>query len=77
MSNMVTLTVTSAATAPTITTQPTNETVTVGQTATFTVVAAGTAPLSYQWYQNGATVGSNSSTYTTGPTVAANNHPQV
>ena len=35
-----------AAVAPTITTQPANQTVTAGQTATFTVVAAGTAPLS-------------------------------
>src|SRR5271170_6062664 len=35
--------------APMITAQPTNQTVTAGGTATFTVVAAGTAPLSYQW----------------------------
>src|SRR6266849_6239223 len=31
--------------APTITTQPVNQTVTTGQTATFTVVAGGTAPV--------------------------------
>ena len=31
--------------APSITTQPANQTVTAGQTATFSVVAAGTAPL--------------------------------
>ncbi len=35
--------------APMITAQPTNQTVTAGQTATFTVTATGTAPLSYQW----------------------------
>jgi hypothetical protein len=35
--------------APTITTQPTNQTVPLGSNATFTVTAAGTAPLSYQW----------------------------
>jgi len=35
--------------APSITTQPGSQTVTVGQTATFTVVATGTPPLSYQW----------------------------
>jgi len=34
-----------AATAPTITTQPANKAVTLGATATFTVVASGTAPL--------------------------------
>src|SRR5205823_7955964 len=49
-----TLTVSAAAVAPTITTQPANQTVTTGQTATFTVVAAGTAPLTYQWQKNGA-----------------------
>ncbi len=48
-SNAATLTVNAAAVAPSITTQPTNQTVNAGATATFTVVAAGTAPLSYQW----------------------------
>src|SRR5271155_4541672 len=48
-SNAATLTVNAAAVAPSITTQPTNKTVNAGGTATFTVVAAGTAPLSYQW----------------------------
>jgi len=36
-------------TAPSIATQPTDITVTAGQTASFTVAATGTAPLSYQW----------------------------
>src|SRR5258708_7013046 len=55
-----------AAVVPTITTQPTNQTVTAGQTATFTVVAGGTAPLSYQWQKNGGTVaGATSRSYTT------------
>jgi hypothetical protein len=35
-------------TAPTITIQPADRTVTVGQTATFSVSASGTAPLQYQ-----------------------------
>jgi len=35
---------------PAITSQPTNQTVLTGANATFTVVATGTAPLSYQWY---------------------------
>src|SRR5437773_1561227 len=61
-----TLTVTAAAVAPTITTQPANQTVTAGQTATFTVVAAGTAPLTYQWQKNGANLtGATSASYTT------------
>src|ERR1700690_2107572 len=54
------------ATAPTITTQPANQTVTAGQTAIFSVTAGGTAPLSYQW-QKGATPinGATSASYTT------------
>jgi autotransporter passenger strand-loop-strand repeat protein len=47
-SNPVTVTVGGTVSAPTITTQPGNVTVTAGQPATFTVVASGTG-LSYQW----------------------------
>jgi hypothetical protein len=73
-SNAATLTVTAAAVAPTIATQPANQTVTAGQTATFTVLAAGTAPLSYQWQKNGANIsGAASSSYTTPATTTANN----
>jgi len=36
-------------TAPVITTQPASSTVCAGGTATFTVAASGTGPLSYQW----------------------------
>src|SRR5260370_1058051 len=43
-----------ASSAPTVTTQPANQTVTAGESATFTVVAAGTAPLAYQRQRNGA-----------------------
>jgi alpha-tubulin suppressor-like RCC1 family protein len=39
--------------APAITTQPQNQTSFAGGTATFTVVATGTAPLTYQWRFNG------------------------
>ena len=60
-SSSATLTVNAAAgTAPSITAQPVNQTVTAGQTATFTVTATGTAPLSYQWQS----APSGSSTYT-------------
>ena len=65
-SSAATLTVTAAAVAPTITTQPANQTVTAGQTATFAVVAGGTAPLSYQWQKNGANIsGATGTSYTT------------
>lgn len=37
--------------APTITTQPQDATVASGGTATLDVVASGTGPLNYQWYQ--------------------------
>jgi acid phosphatase len=61
-----------AATAPSITTQPASQTVTAGQTATFTVIAAGTAPLSYQWTKNGATIsGATAASYTTPATTTA------
>jgi hypothetical protein len=37
-------------TAPTITVQPQDATIGLGDSATFTVSAAGSAPLTYQWY---------------------------
>jgi hypothetical protein len=37
---------------PVITSQPASSTNNAGTTATFTVVATGTAPLSYQWFKN-------------------------
>ena len=75
-SNTVTLTV-NAGTAPTITTQPQNQTVTVGQTAMFSVVASGSAPLSYQWQQNGTNIpGATSASYTTPVTTMANSGEQ-
>jgi len=59
---------------PSITTQPANQTVNVGQVATFSVIASGTAPLTYQWQENGSTIsGATSASYTTPPTTAADN----
>jgi hypothetical protein len=58
--------------APTITTQPANQTVTAGQTATFSVAATGTAPLSYQWQKNGANIsGATLASYTTPATTTS------
>ena len=66
------LTVTAAATPPTFTTQPSNATVNAGQTATFTVVVAGTAPFTYQWSRNGTAIaGATAASYTTPVTVDA------
>ncbi|MGB7220383.1 MAG: immunoglobulin domain-containing protein, partial [Vicinamibacterales bacterium] len=48
-SSAAVLTVTAAAGAPAITTQPTDQTVTVGTNASFTVVASGTPVPAYQW----------------------------
>ena len=55
-------------TAPTITQQPSNVTVSVGQTATFSVTATGTPPLSYQWEKNWVNIsGATGPSYTTPP----------
>lgn len=63
-------TVSAPSQAVTIAVQPLSQTVPLGSTATFTVAANGTAPLSYQWSENGAEIsGATSATYTT-PSVA-------
>jgi hypothetical protein len=54
--------------AAAITTQPASQVVPIGATATFTVTATGTAPLSYQWSENGSEIpGATSASYTTVP----------
>jgi hypothetical protein len=63
--------------APYINTQPANQTVTAGQTATFNVTASGTSPLSYQWQKNGADItGATSASYTTLATTTADSGEQ-
>jgi hypothetical protein len=62
-SNTATLTV---GIAPTFSAHPTDSNSTVGSNITFSITAAGTAPLSYQWQKDGSNVAgdSNSSSYT-------------
>jgi hypothetical protein len=51
---------------PTITGQPSSISVTVGETATFSVTATGAAPLAYQWRRGGAVIpGATGATFTT------------
>ena len=67
-SNGATLTV---QTPPTINTQPVDQTINLGQTATFSVVAVGNPPPAYQWKKNGTAIaGATSASYTTPATVA-------
>ena len=71
---------------PAITTNPANQTVCEGQTATFSVVATSPCPLSYRWQfstNNGGTwnnvtggVGQTAATFTTVPTIAAEDGTQ-
>ena len=64
-------TVAPTSTAPVITTQPASQTVEVGQTATFSVVATGSGTLSYQWSKNGTPIsGATAASYTTPATVS-------
>jgi len=73
-SSPATLTVTAAPVAPAINAQPQNQAVTVGQTATFSVTATGTAPLNYQWQKNSLNItGATSSSYTTPAATAGDN----
>jgi hypothetical protein len=69
-SNMATVTVTEAVTAPTITRHPTNVTVNQGSSFTLTVTASGNN-LSYQWYKNGSAIsGATSTSYTKSATTS-------
>jgi hypothetical protein len=72
ISNAATLTVNAAPTAPSISTQPASQTVAAGQSATFSVAANGTAPMTYQWQKNGAAIsGATSPAYTTPATTSS------
>jgi hypothetical protein len=72
-SNSATLTVRSV---PVITRQPVNGGVNAGQTlaSPFSVEATGTAPLTFQWFKNGAAIaGATNSTFLPPPAVPADN----
>ncbi len=60
--------------APAIIVQPADQTVTVGQRASFAVTATGVAPMGYQWYRDRIAIrGANSSSYTTPATEMRDN----
>lgn len=51
--------------APTITSQPANATLSFGGSFTLTVGASGTGPITYQWYKNGSAIsGATSASFT-------------
>lgn len=61
-------------TAPSITAQPANATVNLGQPANFSVGATGTSPLNYQWRKNTANIGgATAASYTTPATTSGDN----
>jgi uncharacterized protein len=67
------------ATPPSFSSEPLSQTISIGTTATLTVVATGSAPLVYQWYQgaSGITttpVGLNAPTFTTPPLAASTSY---
>ena len=73
-SDPATLTVTPVAVSPSISVQPSNVTVTVGNSASFSVTASGTAPLSYQWQRNQTNItGATQATYSLSTTALTDN----
>ena len=78
VSNWIGITASTAATLavtapPSITTQPSAQSVTPGSSATFTVVATGTSPLTYQWRKDGTSIpGATATTFTVSSVAVAN-----
>ncbi|HJQ26314.1 MAG TPA: PQQ-dependent sugar dehydrogenase [Blastocatellia bacterium] len=60
-----------------ITQQPSSQIIAVGQAATFSVGAAGDAPLAYQWQRNGVNIpGATTASYTIAAAAASDNGAQ-
>ena len=60
------------AASPTITTQPSSSSVTSGSAASFSAVAGGTAPITYQWRKDGTAIsGATGSTYSISSTATS------
>jgi len=57
--------------------QPTNTSVAVGQTATFTAAAVGYLPVTYQWFRNGSLVSAATNASYSFPTVIGDNGATV
>jgi len=65
-SNNADLAVTTGCTPVSINTQPSNQSVATGSTATFSVSTSGSSPFTYQWYKNGSSISNaTNSSYTT------------
>jgi hypothetical protein len=63
-----------AATAPTLSAPPASVSVAVGQAATFSVTATGSAPLSYQWLRDGVAIaGATGDSYSIGAAALGDN----
>lgn len=68
---------TPAPTPPSIVQHPQNSSVIIGATASFSVVASGTLPLSYQWQKNNSDIsGATNASYTTPATTAGDNNAE-
>jgi len=64
----------SQGTPPAVSSQPASLSVIAGQTATFSVVATGSAPLNYQWLKAGVGIsGASAASYTTPATTLSDN----
>jgi hypothetical protein len=61
--------------SPSISGQPSSQTIVTGQPALLTVAASGSGPLSYQWFKNGSAIqGATQASYLTPTTSAADNN---